>query len=73
MEACRVPTMCGEGPHSSKPSVGKVYATPSPLSHSPFLVVSQSRQASDSGWWGSRVGHSLHYEIVDPGQQHCCF
>lgn len=33
-------------PHSSKPSVGKVYPTPSPLSHSPFLVVSQSRQAS---------------------------
>ena len=22
---------------------------------------------------GPKTGHSLRYEIVDPGQQHCCF
>lgn len=77
MEACSMRTICAEGPHGSKPPVDKVYPTPTPptfhLSCSLFLAVSQSREASDSGRWGSGAGHSLHYEIVDPGQQHCCF
>lgn len=55
-----MPTICAEDPHSSKPSVGKVYPTPSPLSRSPFLAVSQSRQASDCGWWGGGLGLGIH-------------
>lgn len=35
-----------------------------------FLLT--NAQATDSGWHGPGAGDSL-YEIVDPGEQHCCF
>lgn len=58
------------------PSAGKGHPTPTSatfhLSHPLFLAVGQCKKASDFGWRGPKTGHSLPYEIVDPGQQHCC-